>query len=838
MMRRFVVYSLSLTLLFPTVQLVVGQTGPAQSAAEEAVRRQELTILLRKTLKDAQSDQSKGDWGSAAKLYEEAWSLVQRIGDAGIEKEKKETIAGFTSVYLALAKKSYSRAQYEQAKSQVTRVLRVDPKNEEGLKMMAAVDKKLKELEGRLPSRDAQSYLPEAEKARIDSATLTQDGKLLYEMGKLDEAEARLKEAAKLNPDNAGAFYYLRLVEEARYEQEARKREVSIKNKIVEVEKAWNPPVKWGNVTNAANPFARTNIVYTGPGRREIFDKLDKIRFDKFPRLGDFSTGIPLSQVIKFLDEEVRDAEIRQGGAGRGINFIIANYLDIQTQQPGMGMAMGQAVDPTTGQPISSAPQQEQFDVGDVTITLDPPLRNVRLADVLDAIIKVANKQIKYSVEEYGIYFTRRIPEEPQLFTRTFRLNPNTFFQGLEGVIGYQFVGSSLGGGGYGGAGGYGGGMMGGMGGYGGGGYGGGGYGGGGYGGGYGGYGGGGPGYMLPTVDVTGMGGYGGGYGGYGGGMGGYGGGGYGGGGYGGGGYGGGYGSSGYGSAGPYNSSGGGIWGVTRMSDMSMINQMVRAYFSAAGVDLGGTNVLAGGGIGAGQYGQFAGGFQNAQGKAVFYNDRTGILLVRATLQELDIIEAALQVLNITPDQVTIEVKFVDIGQEDAKALGFDWYLGQMMMNGGAIGAGAGTYPSVAGRESLANPYGVFPGVFGQPSAQPSPGTDQLLTGGLRNTTAEGTPIPAVGTITGILTDPQFRVVIRALEQRKGVDILAAPKVTTVSGRQAQIQAVDIQQVVTSLSVGGIAGGTTLGTTTGGGVGTTPVTTGGTVGGTVGVGGF
>jgi len=67
---------------------------------------------------------------------------------------------------------------------------------------------------------------------------------------------------------------------------------------------------------------------------------------------------------------------------------------------------------------------------------------------------------------------------------------------------------------------------------------------------------------------------------------------------------------------------------------------------------------------------------------------------------------------------------------------------------------------------------------------------------------------------------------------------LAAPKVTTVSGRQAQIQAVDIQQVVTSLSVGGIAGGTTLGTTTGGGVGTTPVTTGGTVGGTVGVGGF
>ncbi|MCX8109135.1 MAG: tetratricopeptide repeat protein, partial [Verrucomicrobiae bacterium] len=451
MMRRFVVYSLSLTLLWPAAQCVLAQGDPAEAAAKEAVRRQEFTILLRRTLKDAQSEQKKGDLGTAAKLYEEAWSLVQQIGDAGIEKEKRETIAGFTEVYLALAKKSFARAQYEEAKTQLNRVLRVDPKNEEGLKMMATVDKRLKELEGRLPSRDAKAMLPEAQRTKIESATLTQDGKLLYEAGKYDEAEARLKQAAKLDPDNAAAFYYLRLVEEARYEQEARKREISIKNKIVEVEKAWNPPVKWGNVTNAANPFARTNIVHTGPGRREIFDKLDKIRFDRFPRrlegLAERDEGFPLREVIKLLDEEVRDAEVRLGGTGRGINFIIANYVDIVTQQS----TLGQTIDTTTGQPISTGPQQEQFNVGDVLIHLDPPLRNVRLADVLDAIVKVANKQIKYSVEEYAIVFTRKVPEEPQLFTRTFRLNPNTFFQGLQNVVGYQFVGSSLSGGGYGG---------------------------------------------------------------------------------------------------------------------------------------------------------------------------------------------------------------------------------------------------------------------------------------------------------------------------------------------------------------------------------------------------
>ncbi|MCZ7634994.1 MAG: hypothetical protein M5U12_02355 [Verrucomicrobia bacterium] len=95
--------------------------------------------------------------------------------------------------------------------------------------------------------------------------------------------------------------------------------------------------------------------------------------------------------------------------------------------------------------------------------------------------------------------------------------------------------------------------------------------------------------------------------------------------------------------------------------------------------------------------------------------------------------------------------------------------------------------------------------------------TDQLLTGGLRGTEIGGTAIPSLATVTGIMTDPQFRVVIRALEQRGGVDVLSAPKVTTVSGRQAQIQIIDLQTVITFNQAGGIGGGTT--TTGVGGVG-------------------
>jgi general secretion pathway protein D len=206
--------------------------------------------------------------------------------------------------------------------------------------------------------------------------------------------------------------------------------------------------------------------------------------------------------------------------------------------------------------------------------------------------------------------------------------------------------------------------------------------------------------------------------------------------------------------------------------------------------------------------GGVAAGFQNAQGKAVFWNDRTGILLVRATLQDLDIIDAAIQALNLTPDQVTIEAKFVEIGQDDARALGFDWWVGNWNMGSG-IGGQAGTAPSYTGRPSGANPFGVFPGTFGQGSQAPNPATDGKLTSGLRSQTAGGQGVPTVATITGIMTDPQFRVAIKALDQRAGVDVLSAPKVTTVSGRQAQIQIIELQSIVVFNQAGAFGGGTT-----------------------------
>jgi general secretion pathway protein D len=233
------------------------------------------------------------------------------------------------------------------------------------------------------------------------------------------------------------------------------------------------------------------------------------------------------------------------------------------------------------------------------------------------------------------------------------------------------------------------------------------------------------------------------------------------------------------------------------------------------------------GGMGGGMGGVYPNGVApwEQDQKALFFNDRVGILFVRATLSDLDIIEKAIQILNVAPPQVEIEARFAEINQTDNKAIGFDWLLGNALMGGGRLGLSGGSSPSYTGQPSLANPGsenlpgGLFPGTSIAGAAAPG-ANDQLVTSGLRNTTADSGKIPEVFSLTGILTDPQFKVVIRALEQRDGVDLLSAPKVTTLSGRQAHVEVSDVRTIATGLNnQGGGGGGGQGGGGGGGGIG-------------------
>ena len=172
-------------------------------------------------------------------------------------------------------------------------------------------------------------------------------------------------------------------------------------------------------------------------------------------------------------------------------------------------------------------------------------------------------------------------------------------------------------------------------------------------------------------------------------------------------------------------------------------------------------------------------------GSSLVYNDRISTVIVRNTPENLEIFERILSTLNVIPSQVEIEAKFVDINQNDLDDLGFKWQVGRKVTGDFDLQGGS--------------PAEGFPP--GTPASTPS---SYNLTSGLRDSSAIGvSAIDAllsgstaaagagqIGTIRGILTDPQFQVVIQALSQKHSADVLSAPKITTISGNAAQIKVV------------------------------------------------
>jgi|GEM_PF-755816 len=428
---------------------------------------------------------------------------------------------------------------------------------------------------------------------RGNIATRVQNGKLLFEMGKYDEAEAILLQVIKDETTNHSAPYYLDLIKEARYMDGARRRQEEFRQQPT------------------PNPLD-SNLVYTTKGRQFILSKLTNIIMD------EVSFDLPLKDALL----KVRNESRKLDPDGVGVNFMINQDVEGPTS--------------STNNPTAGAHQAKDIGV-DVTIKISPPLRNLRLEDVLDAITKVADSPIRYTVEDYAVVFSpgRSEPDSDLvLYNKTFRVDSKVFLQGLQKVTDVHLEYS------------------------------------------------------------------------------------------------------------PQNGS-----SLVTNTTLSA-HQLVSDYFASLGVDL-------------------------TPPKAVFFNDRLGELLVRATLADLELIEPAIEKLNRTPPQVTIETRFVELSQTESQGLGLNSYLGSTPLSNGVVRPKAGAVPPIPTPSNLANPSGIFLG----------PST--IVLGTTTNTSTSR--VVAATTLNGILSDPEFRLLLNAIEHSTGADILAAPKVTTLSGRQAHL---------------------------------------------------
>jgi general secretion pathway protein D len=183
-------------------------------------------------------------------------------------------------------------------------------------------------------------------------------------------------------------------------------------------------------------------------------------------------------------------------------------------------------------------------------------------------------------------------------------------------------------------------------------------------------------------------------------------------------------------------------------------------------------------------------------GASATFWPHTGMLIVRNTQDNLDMVDALVDQANASqPKQVEIESKFVEINQNNLKELGFDWLLGPFSINGKVFGSGGTSVTSPAANpanfpfvDPVTNqPIGQNPVTSGNRSgsfAISANALDALLFPG-----ASGVA-PGMFGLAGVFTNPQFQVVIRALNQKKGIDLLSAPKVTTKSGQRAIIEVV------------------------------------------------
>lgn len=143
--------------------------------------------------------------------------------------------------------------------------------------------------------------------------------------------------------------------------------------------------------------------------------------------------------------------------------------------------------------------------------------------------------------------------------------------------------------------------------------------------------------------------------------------------------------------------------------------------------------------------------------------------------------------------QVEIEAKFMEVNQGALKELGFNWNVYNMDADGKSKNVLFATNNRTLGQTTSDIQAGSQPITILQPADQVQPGAENPYTvpqviPGLPSTINLGSSaINATNTLLGVINGYNVDLVVSALEQKQGSDMLCAPKVTVISGVTATI---------------------------------------------------
>ena len=182
------------------------------------------------------------------------------------------------------------------------------------------------------------------------------------------------------------------------------------------------------------------------------------------------------------------------------------------------------------------------------------------------------------------------------------------------------------------------------------------------------------------------------------------------------------------------------------------------------------------------------------EGASAGFTSFDSTLSVRNTRPNVDFVEQIVDaIMGEEPVAVKIEVRFVNIAQDQLTELGFDWLTSGAQLNGGMF-LGGGTVGS--GTPILDFGRGLDPVTSGNRSgvaAENNSTIDALIRAGNRSSGGpdqSNVRAPGILSMAGVWNDEVIAVLMRGMDRAKGVDWAIKKSVLTRSGQTAMIHSV------------------------------------------------
>ncbi|MFD2256258.1 Amuc_1098 family type IV pilus outer membrane protein [Luteolibacter algae] len=192
-------------------------------------------------------------------------------------------------------------------------------------------------------------------------------------------------------------------------------------------------------------------------------------------------------------------------------------------------------------------------------------------------------------------------------------------------------------------------------------------------------------------------------------------------------------------------------------------------------------------------------------GALASFNGATNTLRVVNTPDNQDIIQQIVETISQTePVSVAVRVTMIKVERNILEELSFDWMLdtfefggdswipgaSQLNLSGGTVGSGSPITDIAQAPGTFLPGNPITAGNRSGDGAFSSSSIDSIIAAGSSRGTQTNNRAPGVLGVNGTISNATVQMLMRGLDQKKGVDLMAQPSVTTRSGQAASIKVI------------------------------------------------